>query len=156
MLELHRVDTGSSCGQRCYVPVQDLDAEAAYLSWLLLGGEPIHGLEPEAFFSESNRRVYEVIVALYEEGEPIDTVLIAGRLRDSDRLRQIGGSTYLAQLCDAVPSIAHPEAYVERIYDRYMIRKIVAALQEWTIEAKTGTVDWNTMMLRVREGIGNL
>src|SRR3954469_15943931 len=86
------------------VPPHDLDAEAAVLSAILLERDALDKvlelLQPEHFYSEANRRVYEVAVELSSQGTPIDIVSVAGMLRDRERLAQVGGSAYLAQLVD--------------------------------------------------------
>src|SRR5262249_38774281 len=78
------------------VPPQDLDAEAAVLSAILLESEALDKvleiLRPEHFYSEANRRIYESAVELSTRGTPIDVVSIAGVLRDRERLSQVGGS----------------------------------------------------------------
>src|SRR5216684_4347276 len=100
------------------VPPHDLDAEAAVLSAILLERDALdkvlETLKAEHFYSEANRRIYEAAVELSGKGTPIDIVSVAGTLRDRERLAQVGGSAYLAQLVDSVPSVAHIETYARR------------------------------------------
>ena len=95
------------------IPPHDLDAEAAVLSAILLERDALDKCsrccKPEHFYSDANRRIYEVAVELPSQGTPIDIVSVAGMLRDRERLAQVGGSAYLAQLVDATPSVAHVE-----------------------------------------------
>jgi replicative DNA helicase len=80
-------------------------------------------LKPEHFYSEPNRRIYEAAVALAESGDPVDLVTVVGKLRETDRLAQAGGSEYLARLVDNVPSVAHIETYAMKVRDRSQLRR---------------------------------
>ncbi len=84
------------------VPPNDLDAEAAVLSAALLDGDAFDRvqeiLKPDHFYADANRRIFEGIVDLKVNSKPVDVVSVAAWLRDRNRLAQIGGTPYLAQL----------------------------------------------------------
>src|SRR5216684_2994855 len=86
------------------VPPHDLDAEAAVLSAVLL------------------------------ERAPIDIVSVAGSLRDRERLAQVGGSAYLAQLVDSVPSVAHVDTYARMVKEKWRIRQLIVTCQRVAAE----------------------
>ena len=115
------------------VPPQDLDAEAAVLSAMLLSREAVDRvldiLKPEHFYSDANGRIYEVAQELASSGRPVDNVTVAGVLRDRDRLAQVGGSSYLAHLTDATPAVANVEAHARRIFDKWRLRVSIATHQ---------------------------
>ena len=120
------------------IPPHDLDAEAAVLSAILLERDALDKvlelLQAEHFYSEANRRIYEVAVELSSQGTPIDIVSVAGMLRDRERLAQVGGSAYLAQLVDAVPSVAHIETYARMVREKWRIRQLIATCQRVAAE----------------------
>src|SRR4051812_42590401 len=120
------------------VPPHDLDAEAAVLSAMLLERDALdkvlETLKPEQFYSEANRRIYEAAIELSSKGTPIDIVSVAGELRDRERLAQIGGSAYLAQLVDSVPSVAHLETYARRVREKWRIRQLIVTCQRVAAE----------------------
>jgi replicative DNA helicase len=120
------------------IPPHDLDAEAAVLSAILLERDALDKvlelLRPEHFYSDANRRVYEVAVELSSQGTPIDVVSVAGMLRDRERLAQVGGSAYLAQLVDAVPSVAHIETYARMVREKWRVRQLIATCQRVAAE----------------------
>ena len=115
------------------VPPQDLDAEAAVLSAVLLERSAIDQvgplLKPTDFYSEANRRIYEAAIELATTGAPIDLVTVAGRLRETDRLNQVGGSPYLVQLVDSTPSVANVEYYAATVRDKAVKREVIAKCQ---------------------------
>jgi replicative DNA helicase len=120
------------------IPPHDLDAEAAVLSAIMLERAALDKvvgiLGAEQFYSEANRRIYEVAVELAKQGTPIDIVSVAGMLRDRERLAQVGGSAYLAQLVDAVPSVANLQTYAEMIVEKWRVRELISTCQRAAAE----------------------
>jgi replicative DNA helicase len=120
------------------VPPHDLDAEAAVLSAILLERDALDRvleiLRPEHFYSDANRRIYEGAEAIAAAGMPIDIVSIASWLRDRDRMGQIGGPSYLAQLADATPAVAHVAAHAQVVYEKWRIRQLIGTCQRISAE----------------------
>jgi len=120
------------------VPPHDLDAEAAVLSAILLSREALDRvleiLKPEHFYSDANGRIYEAAQALALSGTPIDIVSVASFLRDRERLAQIGGPAYLAQLADATPAVAHVGAHAQAVYEKWRLRALIATCQKVAAE----------------------
>ena len=117
------------------VPPHDLDAEAAVLSAVMLAQEAFDRvaefLRPEHFYSGANQRVYEAVLALQNESRPVDVVTVAGWLRDKGLLQQIGGTPYLAQLTDAIPTIAHIETHGRVVREKWRLRRVIATCQDF-------------------------
>ncbi len=117
------------------IPPQDLAAEAAVLSAILLEQDALDRvvdiLAPETFYSEPNRRVFESACELARKGTPIDIVSVAGNLRDRDRLVQVGGARYLAELADAVPAVAHLPNYAKRVREKWRMRMAIETAQRY-------------------------
>lgn len=120
------------------VPPADLDAEAAVLSSMLLSREAFDSVQefllPEHFYADSNRRVFEAVMELSAANRPVDTVSVAGWLRDRGRLDQIGGTPYLAQLVDATPAVAHVEEHAKTIREKWRLRSLIATCQRFAAE----------------------
>lgn len=121
---------------RC--PPADLDAEAAVLSAILLERDALDRvleiLRPEHFYSDANRRIYEGAEALAAAGTPIDTVSVASWLRSREWMGQIGGPSYLAQLADATPAVAHVAAHAQVVYEKWRIRQLIGTCQRISAE----------------------
>lgn len=117
------------------VPPHDLDAEAAVLSAVMLAQEAFDRvaefLRPEHFYSGANQRVFEGVLALQNDSHPVDVVTVAGWLRDRGLLQQIGGTAYLAQLTDAIPTIAHVEAHGRVVREKWRLRRVIATCQDY-------------------------
>jgi replicative DNA helicase len=122
-----------SAFQNGRVPPHDLGAERAVLSAMLLSREALDQmleiLKPEHFYSDANGHIYEAALALARSGTPVDIVSVASYLRDRDKLSQIGGATYLAQLADATPALAQVGAHAQVIYEKWRLRALITTFQ---------------------------
>jgi replicative DNA helicase len=120
------------------VPPHDLDAEAAVLSAILLSREALDRvleiLKPEHFYSDANGRIYEAAQALALAGTPIDIISVASYLRDREKIAQIGGASYLAQLADSTPAVAHVGAHAQSVYEKWRLRALIATCQRVAAE----------------------
>ena len=120
------------------VPPHDLDAEAAVLAAVLLNREALDRvleiLQPEHFYSDANGKIFEAVVALTTLNTPIDIISVASWLRDRERLAHVGGPTYLAQLSDATPAVAHVGAHAVIVYEKWRVRKLIATCQKIAAE----------------------
>jgi replicative DNA helicase len=69
-------------------------------------------------------------------------VQVARWLRDKGRLAQVGGPSYLAQLTDATPAIAHVEHHAKVIREKWRLRQLIATCQRVSAEGygDVGTV----------------
>lgn len=120
------------------VPPADVDAEAAVLSSILLSSEAFDTvqeiLDPQHFYVDANRRVYEAVLELATKNRAVDTLSVAGYLRDRGRLDQIGGTPYLAELVDATPAVAHVEEHAKTIREKWRLRSLIATCQRFAAE----------------------
>jgi len=120
------------------VPPHDLDAEAAVLSAVLLKQEALDRvaeiLKSEHFYSEANGKIYEAAIELARTGAPIDTVQVASWLRDRERLAQIGGAAYLAQIVDATPAVAHVAFHAKTVREKWRLRRLISECQRVSAE----------------------
>lgn len=120
------------------VPPHDLDAEAAVLSACFLDAGALDvvlaALKSEHFYSDANGRIFEAMGELHAANTPVDLVSVASYLRDRERLAQIGGPTYLAQLADATPAVAHVDAHAKVVREKWRVRSLIATCQRVAAE----------------------
>ena len=117
------------------VPPNDLDAEAAVLSAAMLDPsalDKVTDLKAEHFYSEAHRRIFEACLELRQAGQPVDVLQVGSWLKDRQRLAQVGGTQYLAQILDAAPVVANVGAYGRIIHEKFRIRQLILACQRVT------------------------
>ena len=133
MVDAHHSTTTIPASVAGRVPPHDLDSEAAVLSALLLSREAFLAVAPilraEHFYSDANGRIFEAVCELTAAGTPGDIVTVASWLRDRERLTQVGGASYLAQLADATPAVAHVTAHAANVVEKWRLRALIAAHQ---------------------------
>lgn len=113
------------------IPPQNLDAEQAVLGALMVDRELIPVVSEiarrEDFYAPHHATLYDVIVALYERGEPVDKVSVAEELRRRRLLDDVGGLEFLTQLLNAVPTTASAEYYAKVVAEKAVLRALITA-----------------------------
>src|SRR5271169_2350111 len=78
------------------LPPQNLEAEQSVLGAILLSDRSLYalvieeGLQAEDFYRERHGAVYEAMLALYNDSEPVDVLTVTDRLRQMGKLAEIG------------------------------------------------------------------
>jgi replicative DNA helicase len=116
------------------IPPHSIEAEQAVLGAVLLDREAFISasefINPEDFYKDSHRAVYEAAVELFERGEPVDLVTLSEQLRQKDTLDAIGGMAFLTDLSSSVPTIANVAHYAKIIYEKSLLRKLIRTCGE--------------------------
>jgi len=101
--------------QQLKIPPHSIEAEISCLGALLIDKDAITSvaefLHPSHFYDLRHGKIYEAILELFEEREPIDILTVSTRLKKKKALKDIGGTAYLTELVDSVPTAAHIEHY---------------------------------------------
>jgi len=121
------------------IPPHSEEAEACVLGAILIDKDAIVAvaefLRPEHFYNENNGLIFQALLDLYEERKPIDIVTLKDELKKRKILTKIGGSAYLANLVNQVPTAAHVEEYGRIIKDNYTKRELISAAAKITESA---------------------
>src|SRR5688572_26839907 len=100
---------------------QSVEAEQSVLGSILIDADAIlrvaDFLKPSDFYRAQHADVYEAMLALHGQREPIDLITLADELKRRDRLDAVGGPAYLTTLMESVPTAVHVEHY-GRIVER--------------------------------------
>jgi len=114
-------------------PPQDLEAEVSVLGSLMLDHEAIFrvadALSVHDFYKSIHREIYEAITDLFTRHEPVDVLSVTSRLKEKGKLDDIGGSSYLATLINAVPTASHIEHYASIVRRKRLLRDLIGASQ---------------------------
>lgn len=113
------------------IPPNNIEAEEAVLGSLIIDTEIVGDiseiLKPDDFFREQNRWIYESILSLHEEREPIDLITLTDDLRKrDDRLGQMGGEAYVIGLINSVPTSINAESYARIVKECAARRKMIS------------------------------
>ncbi len=121
------------------IPPQSMEAEQAVLGSLLLDKNAIIKvadlLAPQDFYSPANEKIFETILELYEKRQPIDILSLTNRLKEKGLLKDIGGSSYLADLTNQVATASHIAHYANIVKEKKTLRDLIKASAEITEDA---------------------
>ncbi len=113
------------------LPPQNLEAEQSVLGSLMIDGDAIEKvadvLSPDDFYRPAHKEIYRGIIDLYERSEPIDLLSVASRLKERERLDEIGGKGYLASLANSVPTATNVLHYAKIVQQKKILRDLIEA-----------------------------
>jgi len=112
-----------------HLPPQNLEAEESIISAILIDNdtllEVLEVLSPDDFYKTAHQRIFAAISELFTKSEPVDLVTLTNLLREQNRLEEIGGATYLAQLVDTVPLAVNAQHYAKIVHDKACLRRLI-------------------------------
>jgi replicative DNA helicase len=112
----------------------DLSAEESVIGSLLiddLGFSKIASiLQPEHFYMEANRLVFEIAKELFTRQQPINQITIAHELETIDKLESVGGRAYLAKVINVVPTSLHIKHYANLVRRTATMRTLITAAED--------------------------
>ncbi len=114
-------------------PPFDLEAEMGVLGSILLMPEvldEIASLKADDFYDDANRKIYEHLRTMVDDGHKIDVTLLVSRLRTAGDYDKIGGAAYIAKLSGAVPNAAHAVYYAEIVTEKAVYRRLIESSTE--------------------------
>ena len=113
------------------IPPHDDSAEQSLLGAILIDKDAMMDVaefvRPAYFYKEAHGHIYEAMSELYELHEPIDVVTITAQLKKNGSFKNIGGSSYLSDLLNVVPTSAHAQRYGRIIQENATKRRLVEA-----------------------------
>ncbi len=116
------------------VPPQNLDAEKSLLGAVLIDEETLADVSEHVtqkdFYDKRHAIIFGGMMHLYERHKPVDLLTLTDELKKKDGLEVIGGSAYLTELTNYVPTAAHAEAYAELVAQKAVRRRLIKASAE--------------------------
>src|SRR5882672_895774 len=115
------------------------EAERAILGAVLLDNalisQAIELLKIEDFYVPSHRRIFQVMVGLFERGSAIDHILISDDLRRESALESVGGLSFIMNLTYGLPHFTNITHYAKIVKGKSLLRQLVKSANKITAEA---------------------
>ncbi len=113
------------------VPPQNLDAEMSLLGAVLIDDEVIADASElvgaKDFYDKRHAIIYGGMMRLYERHKPIDLLTLTDELKKKDELEAVGGSAYLTELTNYVPTASNASSYAEIVSQKAIRRRLIKA-----------------------------
>ncbi len=118
------------------MPPQNMEAEMSVLGCLMLDKDALIKIgdvvSADDFYDDRHKIIFEAAIALSEKNISIDILTVTNWLEEKKLLERVGGSSYLTQLVNAVPSSAHITHYAFIVRKKGALRKLINAAGEMT------------------------
>ncbi len=92
-------------------------------------------LDSTDFYYSEHQLIFNVLKRLFKSDKPADIHLVSEELKRIDKLKEVGGISYLMTLAQYAGTSAYIEEYVELIRDKSVLRQLILAAQEIEKEA---------------------
>ncbi len=111
------------------VPPQAIEVEKSVLGAMLLEKEAvglaIETIDDTVFYRDAHRKIFQAMVSLYDNNEPIDVITLTNELKKRNELEEVGGAYYITELAATVPSAANIEYHLKIVRDKALLRKLI-------------------------------
>jgi len=118
------------------VPPHSEEAEQSFLGALMIDEDAmikvVDMVTPDDFYFEKHRLVFEVMVEMFTKHEPIDILSIGNRLDELDKLKNVGGRSFIAELTNVVPTSSNVQHYGSIVAKKSTLRLLIQAASDIT------------------------
>lgn len=113
------------------IPPQNLDAEMSLIGAILIDEEVLIDIveivKAADFYDKRHAAIFASIIRLYEHHQPVDLLTLTNELKKREALDAVGGSSYLAELTNYVPTASHAASYAEIVAQAAVRRRLIKA-----------------------------
>ena len=119
---------------RGVTPPNSLEAERSVLGAMLQDSGAVlqaaEDLEDEDFYTPAHKEIYSAMLQLHRSQSPVDLVTVDTELNRRGTLEGVGGTAYLIELSQYVPTTANVKAYISIVREKSTLRKLIRASNE--------------------------
>ncbi|NLW01929.1 MAG: replicative DNA helicase [Clostridiaceae bacterium] len=142
------------------IPPHHVEAEQSILGSILIDRQALSDvsgrLKPEAFYLEKHRELYEVILELYEDSQPVDIITVSDALAKRGTLEKVGDVDYIAHLANSVPTTANVLHYVSIVEDKALLRNLIDVSGKITDLSYQGSMEGTDVLATAEKSIFDL
>ena len=111
-----------------------IEAEQSVIGSMLMDKEAILAaseiLTAEDFYGRQYGLMFEAMVELYNEGEPVDFITLKNRLQEKDAPPEIFGVEFMSNIINIVPTSANIKHYANIVSEKSTLRKLIKINEE--------------------------
>ena len=148
----HWLDTGLG-----KLPPQALDLEEAVLGALMIEKDALSSvvdiLKPETFYKEAHQRIYNAILTLFGNSDPIDLLTVTQQLRKTGEIELVGGGGFVSELTFRVNSAANIEYHARIVSEQALKRALIAMSSTILRDAYEDTTDVFELLDRTEQSL---
>lgn len=111
-----------------------MEAEQAVIGSMIMDIEAVtvasEIITGDDFYSRQYGILFETMVEMNEEGQPIDLVTLQNRLREKDVPPEVSGLEFVRDLLTSVPTSANIKYYANIVAEKSLLRKMIKLNEE--------------------------
>jgi replicative DNA helicase len=139
------------------LPPQNTEAEQCLLGCLMLDKDAIvkvvDSMRAEDFYKGAHQDIYQAMLEIYEKSEPIDILSVSSRLKEKNKLDDVGGSAYLSSLINTVPTATHVANYAKIVRQKKILRDLISASEEIGLSAFNESEDIDYLLDKAEKSV---
>ena len=124
---------------------QALELEQAVLGALMIDNESlsdaIDSLQAEYFYAPKHQKIFEAIVNLFNNTQPVDILTVSEELKRLEMFKEIGGLAYISELTNNVSSSSNTEFHARIIAEKFIKRSLINISRKISNDAFDDSVD---------------
>ena len=124
---------------------QAIDLERAVLGALMIDNESlsdtIDSLHPEYFYKREHQKIFEAIVKLFNNTQPVDILTVTEELKKMGEIDFIGGLSYISELTNNIASASNTEFHARIIAEKFIKRSLISISNNIINDAFNESVD---------------
>jgi replicative DNA helicase len=148
------LENGTSMGK---LPPQALELEEAVLGALMIEKDALNSvidiLKPDSFYKEAHQKIYNAIITLFTNSEPIDLLTVTTQLRQLGTLEVVGGAQYVTSLTTKINSAANIEYHARVVAQSAMKREMITVASKILQDAFEDTIDVFNLLDTVEQSL---
>jgi replicative DNA helicase len=113
------------------IPPQNVDAEMSLVGAVLIDEDVLADVseivKAHDFYDKRHATIYDAMMNLFEHHKPVDLLTLTDQLKKKKQLEEVGGTAYLSELTNYVPTAAHATTYAEMVAQKAVRRRLIKA-----------------------------
>ena len=139
------------------IPPHSVESEQSILGSIILDKDAIitvaETIVPGDFYKEAHKIIYESMLKLNSNNEPIDLITLIEELRKDGQLDNIGGISYLTSLSTIVPTTSNVKYYANIVKEKSVMRQLIKASNEIINLGYDGATDVSEILEKAEKNI---
>ncbi len=137
-----------------------LEAEQSVIGSMIMDREAIviasETVTKEDFYQQSYGVLFESMVELYNEGQPVDVITLQNRLREKDVPPEVCSMEFVAGLITAVPTSANVKYYANIVAEKAVLRRLIKVNEDIANQCYLGRESVDDIMADTEKQIFSL
>ena len=139
------------------IPPHDISAERSVIGSMLMDRDAISEvsaiLTKEDFYNTQYGIIFDAMVELYDEGKPVDEVILGEKLREKGAPEEVSGLSFLGEILANVPTAAFAKDYAGIVKDKAYLRRLIKLSDSVSAQAYEGSDSVDTIMENAESNI---